>query len=361
MKRDIKSMYPAELGEYFESIGEQRFRAQQVFSWLHKGVRVFADMTNFSLKLRELLDEEFLITVPELTLKQVSKMDGTVKYLWRVQGDDLIESVLLEYAHGNTICISTQAGCRMGCVFCASAIGGLKRNLTASEMIDQVLFSALDAGKRISNVVLMGIGEPLDNFDNVMRFVKLITHPGGMNIGARHLTLSTCGIIENIDRLSEYSVQLTLAISLHAPDDKTRSRLVPQNRDTGVRNLIDASERYFGKTGRRVTFEYAMIDKVNDSPEHAALLAELLKNTGSHLNIIMLSAIPERTLNASPNESVTRFTGVLAQSGINFTVRRSLGTDIEASCGQLRRRNLSSTETVNGVMGSNRQRKGKRA
>jgi len=353
MKRDIKSMYPSELEEYFESIGEPRFRARQVFSWLHKGARAFADMTNLSLKLRDLLDEEFLITVPGLTQKQVSKTDGTVKYLWRVQEDDLIESVLMEYEHGNTICISTQVGCKMGCVFCASTIGGLKRNLAASEMLDQVLFTALDAGKRISNIVLMGIGEPLDNFDNVTRFIKLVTHPQGMNIGSRHLTVSTCGIIENIDRLSEYSVQLTLAISLHAPDDETRSRLVPLNRYTGVRNLIDACERYFNKTGRRVTFEYAMIDKVNDSPKHAALLAELLQNTGSHLNLIMLSAVPQRALNASTKESVAGFTGVLAKRGINFTVRRSLGIDIEASCGQLRRRNLNSTETVNGVMGSN--------
>jgi len=353
MKRDIKSMYPAELEEYFESIGERRFRSRQVFSWLHKGAVVFADMTNLPPKLRDKLDEEFLITVPELIEKQVSKTDGTVKYLWRVQEDDLIESVLMEYAHGSTICISTQVGCEMGCVFCASTIGGLKRNLTASEMIDQVLFSSLDAGKRVSNIVLMGIGEPLDNFDNVMRFIKLISHPDGMNIGARHLTLSTCGIIENIDRISEYSVQLTLAISLHAPDDETRSRLVPVNRDTGVGNLIGACRRYFNKTGRRVTFEYAMIDKVNDSPEHAALLAELLKDTGSHLNLIMLSAVPERTVNASPKESVDRFTEILAKRGINFTVRRSLGADIEASCGQLRRRKSNSTETVNGVMGSN--------
>ena len=353
MKRDIKSMYPDELGEYFGSIGEQHFRTRQLFSWLHKGVIGFADMTNLSLKLRDMLDEDFYITVPELIEKHVSKSDGTVKYLWRVQGDDLIESVLMEYAHGKTICISTQVGCKMGCVFCASTIGGLKRNLAASEMIDQVLFSELDSENRISNIVLMGIGEPLDNFDNVMRFIKLISHPQGMNIGSRHLTLSTCGIIENIDRLSEYSVQLTLAISLHAPDDETRSRLMPMSRDTSVRNLVDACQRYFEKTGRRVTYEYAMIDKLNDSPEHAALLAELLKNTGSHLNLIMLSAVPQRALNASTKESVAAFTGVLAGRGINFTVRRSLGVDIEASCGQLRRRKLNSTETVNGVMGSN--------
>ena len=356
VQQDIKSMHLTQLEDYFESIGEQRFRARQVFSWLHKGVRAFTDMTDLSLKLRNILDGEFYISFPELIDKQTSKIDGTVKYLWHVRGDDAIESVLMEHAHGNTICISTQAGCKFGCVFCASAIGGFKRNLAASEMLDQVLFSALDADRRISNVVLMGIGEPLDNFENVMRFIKLVSHPHGVNIGARHLTLSTCGVIENIDRLSEYSVQLTLAVSLHAPDDETRSRLMPVNRETGVRNLFDACGRYFSKTGRRVTYEYAMIDMVNDSPDQAALLAELLKNTGSHLNLILLSGVTERALKPSPKESVDKFTRVLGQKGVNFTVRRSLGVDIEAACGQLRRKNLNSTETVNGVMGSNRQR-----
>ena len=349
MKNDIKSMLPSELCEYFESIGEPSFRAQQVFSWLHQGVIKFADMTNLSLKLRNKLDEEFLITVPELLEKLTSKSDSTVKHLWCVQEEDAIESVLMDYEHGSTVCLSTQVGCRMGCIFCASAIGGLKRNLAASEMVDQVLFSQIYAEKKVSNIVLMGMGEPLDNFENVMLFIELISHSYGINIGARHITISTCGVIENIDRLAEYGVQSGLAISLHAPDDETRSKLVPINREAGINSLLDACGRYYRKTGRRITYEYAMIDGVNDSPEQAALLAKLLKNTGSHVNLISLSEVPERTLKASSKKSVDEFTGVLKQNGINLTIRRSLGTDIEASCGQLRRKNLA--EIVNGVMG----------
>ena len=343
MKRDIKSMHPAELKEYFESIGEQPFRAKQVFSWLHKGLYEFSSMTNLSSGLREKFNKEFFISTLKLNEKQVSS-DGTVKYLWLTQDDDMVECVLMEYSHGNTVCISTQVGCRMGCRFCASSIGGLKRNLAASEMLDQVLFTGQDSGKRISNVVLMGIGEPLDNFDNVMKFIQIINHPNGMNIGSRHLTLSTCGIIENIDRLAEYDVQLTLAISLHAPDDDTRSHLIPINRQTGVNELIKSSLRYFKKTGRRVTFEYALIDGINDTPEQAVLLSKLLKNTPSHLNIIRLSNVSERKLNASSKDSTGKFISILEKNSVNFTIRRSLGADIEAACGQLRRRVLQNTQ-----------------
>ena len=360
MKRDIKSMQLPELEEYFVSAGEKQFRARQVFSWLHRGVGAFGDMTDLSLELRERLDNEFFIFVPELIEKQLSKTDGTVKYLWRVHDNDAVECVLMEYSHGNTLCISTQIGCRMGCIFCASSLDGLKRNLNASEMIDQVIFTQLDAGKRISNVVLMGIGEPLDNIENVIRFVRLINHPAGLNIGARHLTVSTCGIIENIDRLSEYDVQLTLAISLHAPDDETRSCLLPINRETGVKKLFEASERYFNKTGRRVTYEYAMIDGVNDSPDQAIQLSQLLKSTKSHINLILLSNVRERAFKASSAESVKNFTGILEANGVNYTMRRSLGADIEASCGQLRRR-MQRAETKNGILGNNRQRQSKKA
>jgi len=340
MKRDIKSMQLTELTEYFLSIGEQKFRAQQVFSWLHSGKSAFSEMTNLSLEIREKLDNEFYITSPELIEKQISSLDGTAKYLWRVQENDAVECVLMEYSHGCTICISTQVGCKMGCLLCASSLDGFKRNLTASEMLDQVYFTQLDADKRISNVVMMGIGEPLDNFDNVMRFVRLITHPSGLNIGARRLTLSTCGIIENIDRLAEYDVQLTMAISLHAPDDETRSLLMPINREVGVRKLFEAAERYFNKTGRRVTYEYALIDGVNDTAVQAAKLSQLLKNTTSHLNIILLSQVQERDLKASSTGNVKAFTDILIQNSVNYTMRRSLGADIEASCGQLRHRML---------------------
>jgi len=337
IKRDIKSLLPCELEDYFESTGEQKFRAKQVFSWLHKGFD-FSQMNNISVALRKKLDDEFFISSLEMAEKHVSGIDGTVKYLWRLHDEETIESVLMDYSHGISICISSQVGCKMGCIFCASSIGGFVRNLSASEILDQVLFSQNDSGKRISNIVLMGMGEPLDNFENVMRFIKLICHRDGINIGARHITLSTCGLPENIDRLSEYDVQLTLAISLHAPDDETRTMLIPSNSKTNIRELLDAGDRYFNKTGRRVTYEYALIDGINDSTLQAELLSSLLKNTTSHLNLISLSGVKEHILNASTKINVSNFANILKKNNINFTVRRSLGCDIDASCGQLRRR-----------------------
>ena len=341
MKHDIKSMLLADLEEYFKSTDEQRFRAKQVFTWLHNGITDFNDMTNISLELRERLDDEFFISAPELVEKQISANDGTAKYLWRVNNNEMVECVLMQYSHGNTICISTQVGCRMGCTFCASSLDGLKRNLTAAEMLDQVLFTQIEAGSRISNVVLMGIGEPLDNFDNVMQFIKLICHPSGMNIGARHITISTCGIVENIDRLAEYDVQLTLAISLHAPDDETRSLLIPANKKTGVKNLLETGERYFKKTGRRITYEYAMINEINDSEDQAELLSKHLKGKSSHLNLLFLSNVSDRKFKPATEERVRKFTDILDRKGVNYTMRRSLGSDIEASCGQLRHRILN--------------------
>ena len=342
MKRDIKSMDLPALEAYFKSMDERPFRAGQVFKWLHTGVKTFDEMTNLSEKLREKLDSEFFIAVPELIEKQVSKLDGTIKYLWRTMDANAVESVVMEYAHGNTVCISTQVGCRMGCAFCASTLGGLVRNLAPSEMLDQVLYSQRDAGKKISNVVLMGIGEPLDNFDNVIRFLQILNHPVGINIGARHITLSTCGLPDNIDKLGDYGIQLTLALSLHAPDDETRSRLVPANQGVGVGALIAACERYFEKTGRRVSFEYAMIDGVNDSPHQANLLAEKIRETGGHLNLILLNSVSERDL--KPSGNIEAFTKILKQKGINYTIRRSLGGDIDAACGQLRKKALNDKE-----------------
>jgi len=328
-----------ELVEYFGSIGERRFRAEQVFRWLHGGARAFGEMTNLPSALRENLETEFQISAPALAKKQESRLDGTIKYLWGVQGG-AVESVVMEYGHGNTVCISTQVGCRMGCAFCASAIGGLVRNLAASEMLDQVWHSQLDSGKRLSNVVLMGIGEPLDNYENVLRFLRLVTHPLGMNIGARHITVSTCGLVEKIDKLADCDIQFTLTASLHAPDDETRSRLMPINRDGGVDGLLDACARYFARTGRRVSYEYAMIDGVNDTDRHAGLLAGKLRGSGSHVNLIPLSDVPERPLRGSGPERVSVFCELLREKGVNCTVRRSLGRDITASCGQLRRREL---------------------
>ena len=338
MKKDIKSMLPNELAEYFESAGERTYRAEQVFRWLHTGARTFNEMTNLPEILRDKLDREFFITMPQLCEKMVSKTDGTIKYLWSLADGNTVECVVMKYEHGYTVCISTQVGCRMGCAFCASAIGGLVRNLTPAEMLDQVLLSQLDTGIRISNVVLMGIGEPLDNFENVIRFLWLITHPLGMNIGARHITLSTCGIIENIDKLAEYDIQLSLAASLHAPDDETRSRLMPINKTNGVDGIFQACDRYFQATGRRISFEYILIDEVNDTLRHAESLARKLKNKGSHLNLILLNNVSEREFRASPAGRVEAFTRVLKQKGVNFTIRRKLGGDIDAACGQLRRR-----------------------
>ena len=339
-KLDIKSMLPLELEEYFDSIGEPSYRAAQVFKWLHEGAKAFPEMSNLPEKLRSKLDGEFYINVPVLALKQVSKLDGTIKYLWSMPDSAAIESVVMEYGHGNSICISTQVGCKMGCAFCASTIGGLVRNLTASEMLDQVLFSQMESGKRISNVVLMGIGEPLDNFENVTRFLRLVSHPSGINIGARHISLSTCGIIENIDKLSEYGIQLTLAVSLHAPDDETRTRLMPANKNCGVDALMEACGRYFQRTGRRVSYEYAMINEINDTRRHAGLVADRLKNSGCHLNLILLSDVAEFPLRASTPKRVSDFISILRKRDVSFTVRRSLGVDIDASCGQLRRRVL---------------------
>lgn len=343
-KQDIKSMLPTELEEYFASIGENTYRAEQVFRWLHGGVKSFNEMTNLSGKLRQKMENEFSISAPEIADKQISKLDGSIKYLWRLSDGSAIESVVMEYKHGNTVCVSTQVGCRMGCVFCASTKGGLVRNLSPSEILDQVLFSQIDSKKKISNIVLMGIGEPLDNFDNVIRFLQLITHQSGMNFGARHISLSTCGLIENIDKLADYDIQLTLTVSLHAPDDETRTRLMPVNRVYGVDRLFEACDRYFNKTGRRVSYEYAMINGLNDTRRHAAMLAKKLRKTGSHLNLILLSNITGSPLQASEAENVKAFANQLKLEGVNATIRRSLGGDIDASCGQLRSRHSQNNQ-----------------
>ncbi|MCL2201339.1 MAG: 23S rRNA (adenine(2503)-C(2))-methyltransferase RlmN [Oscillospiraceae bacterium] len=340
-KIDIKSMSLSEVEEYFVSIGEKSFRSKQVFSWLHRGVRSFSEMTDISEKLRKALDENCYINAPVLLKKQVSQIDGTTKMLWQMIDGSAVESVLMKYEHGNTVCISTQVGCAMGCAFCASAIGGLVRNLTSGEILDQVLFTQLELGQKISNIVIMGIGEPLDNFDNLLRFLELVNHPLGMNIGARRISISTCGIVENIDKLADNKIQSTLTVSLHAPDDVTRTKLMPVNRTIGVDRLFEACGNFFRKTGRRVSYEYALIDEVNDTPYHAQLLSERLRNTGSHLNLIPLSEVPERPLRGSPPETIKSFAKMIQNNGINCTVRRSLGKDITASCGQLRGKHLS--------------------
>lgn len=327
----------AELRGEFAELGEPAFRAGQVYSWMHRGARSFEEMTNLSKALRLRLAERYELTAPTAVRKLVSKKDGTIKYLWRLSDGNCVESVLMQYHHGNTVCISSEVGCAMGCAFCASTRGGLVRRLTPSEMLDQVLFTQLDSGLPVSNIVLMGIGEPLDNYDTVLRFLELVNSPEGMNIGMRHISLSTCGLVERIDRLAEENLQLTLSVSLHAPTDEIRSTIMPVNRRYNVQTLLAACKRYFEKTGRRISFEYAMIRGVNDTPEMAKLLASRLRGIAAHVNLIPLNDIPESPLKPSYPEVVQTFQKMLEQHGIPATVRRTLGSDINASCGQLRR------------------------
>ncbi len=336
-RADIKSMLPEELAAALKEMGEPAFRARQVFRWLSAPAGSFEEMTNLPKALREKLGERFYLYVPTVEQKRVSALDGTVKYLWRLRDGNHVESVVMRYGYGNTVCVSSEVGCPMGCAFCASAIGGKARDLAASEILDQVMYAQLDSGLKISNIVLMGIGEPLDNFDNVVRFLKLVNEPEGMNIGMRHISLSTCGLVKKIDKLAELGLQLTLSVSLHAPDNETRSKIMPVNRAYDVDALLAACKRYFDRTGRRVSFEYAMIRDVNDTPYHARLLAEKLTGTGAHVNLIPLNDVPESGLRPSAPETVRRFIAALEKRNINVTVRRRLGPDIEASCGQLRR------------------------
>ena len=333
---DIKSMTQQELSLFFKELGEPAFRAKQAFTWLHRGAVSFEDMTNLSKPLREKLAAQCFITAPVVARKQESRLDGTIKYLWELSDGNCIETVLMQYHHGNTVCISSQVGCRMGCAFCASTIAGKVRDLRPSEMLDQVLFTQLDSGREISNIVLMGIGEPLDNMDNVLRFLELVNHPDGLHIGMRHISLSTCGVVPGIDALAEKQLQLTLSVSLHAPDSETRSRIMPVNRAYDVEKLFAACHRYFRKTGRRISFEYAMIDGVNDHDWQAELIARKLKGMPGHVNLIPLNDVVESPY--KPSKRVGAFQQKLESLGVTATVRRSLGGDLDASCGQLRRK-----------------------
>ncbi len=335
VKRDIKSMLPEEIGEYLAEHGEKSFRAGQIFRWLTAGVKSFDEMTNISKPLRERLKEDFYISSLEVLRRQRSELDGTIKYLWRLGDGNAVESVLMKYEYGYSICVSSQAGCRMGCIFCASTGCGLVRNLRPSEILDQIRCTELDSDVKISHIVLMGIGEPMDNFDNVMRFLRLVNHPDGLNIGMRHISLSTCGLTDGIERLAGYNLQLTLSVSLHAPDDETRDKLMPVNRGCGVKKLMDACRAYYDKTGRRISFEYALIKGVNDSDAQARQLAALVRPIGGHINIIPLNNIEGSPL--KPGDA-RAFAAKLAALGANATVRRRLGSDIDAACGQLRRK-----------------------
>ena len=338
MKQDIKSMNLAEMTQALQALGEPQFRAKQIFTWLHRGARSFDEMTNLSKALRQKLDAQYEITVPQIVRKQQSAKDGTIKYLWRLRDGNCVETVLMRYHHGNSVCISSEVGCAMGCAFCASTKGGLVRRLAPSEMVDQVLFASLDSGLEISNIVLMGIGEPLDNYDTVLRFLELINSPDGMNIGMRHISLSTCGLVDRINRLAEEKLQLTLSVSLHAPLNEIRSTIMPVNKRYPVEVLLEACRAYYQKTGRRISFEYAMIRDLNDSREMAEILAKKLDGIAAHVNLIPLNNIEESPLKPSTRKTVMEFQQVLEGHGIPATVRRTLGSDIDASCGQLRRK-----------------------
>ena len=338
MTNNLKSMTMAEIGAVLKELKQPAFRAKQVFTWLHKGVRSYDEMSNLPQNLRMELAEKYPICAPEVVRKQESQKDGTIKYLWRLSDGNCVETVLMRYHYGNTVCISSEVGCLMGCAFCASTLGGLVRRLEPYEMLDQVLFTQLDSGLPISHIVLMGIGEPLDNFDNVMRFLELINSPDGMNISMRHISLSTCGLVPKIDELAKRKLQITLSVSLHAPNDEVRNTIMPVNKAYPTEELLAACRRYYQETSRRISFEYAMIDGVNDSVEHAKELIRRLKGLPAHFNLIPLNHVEESPLKPSSRNAVARFQKTLEDAGITATVRRTLGGDIDASCGQLRRK-----------------------
>ena len=335
---NLKNLTQPELAAILQELGQPAFRAGQVFAWLHKGVRSYDEMTNLPKNLREVLAENYPICPPKVVRKQESARDGTIKYLWKLSDGNCVETVLMRYHYGNTVCISTEVGCRMGCAFCASTLGGLVRRLEPFEMLDQVLFTQVDSGLPVSHIVLMGIGEPLDNFENVLRFLELVNTPQGMNISMRHVSLSTCGLVPKIDELAKRKLQLTLSVSLHAPNDETRNKIMPVNRAYPSEELLNACRRYYAETSRRISFEYAMIDGVNDSEADAKELLRRLKGLPAHFNLIPLNHVEESPLKPSSRAAVARFQKILEDGGIPATVRRTLGGDIDASCGQLRRK-----------------------
>ena len=335
---NLKSCTLPELTDLFKELGEPSFRAKQVYTWLHKGVRDYEEMTNLPRALRQRLAQDYPICPPEVVRKQESQRDGTIKYLWRLADGNCVETVLMRYHYGNTVCISTEVGCPMGCAFCASTLGGLVRRLEPHEMLDQVLFTQIDSGLPVSHIVLMGIGEPLDNFENVLRFLELVNSPEGMNISMRHISLSTCGLVPKIDALAEKRLQISLAISLHGPNDVVRDRIMPVNKAYPIEQLLAACRRYYEATSRRIHFEYAMIDGVNDSPEAARELLHRLKGLPAHVNLIPLNHVEESPLKPSSRKAVAAFQKILEDGGVTATVRRTLGGDIDASCGQLRRK-----------------------
>lgn len=341
-KIDIKSMNLVELTEFVASIGEKAFRAKQLYQWLHvKQVYAFADMTNLSKAFREKLDEVSFITDLKQEQVQISQIDGTRKYLFLLEDGNVIESVLMRYKHGNSVCISSQVGCRMGCRFCASTLDGLVRGLRPSEMIDQIYKIGQDIGERISNVVVMGTGEPMDNYDNLLKFITLLTDENGLNISQRNLTVSTCGIVPRMRQLADEKLSITLALSLHASNQKKRLELMPVANKYDIHDVIDACKYYFDQTGRRVTFEYSLVGGVNDTDEDARELSQLIHGMNCHVNLIPVNPIKERDYVQSNAAVIAAFKNKLEKNGINVTVRREMGRDIDGACGQLRKRYIN--------------------
>ncbi|MBR6271878.1 MAG: 23S rRNA (adenine(2503)-C(2))-methyltransferase RlmN [Lachnospiraceae bacterium] len=337
-KTDIKSLNKSALKEFVNNLGQPAFRAVQIFEWLHARLATtFDEMTNLGKDFRVKLDENCYITTLKSVKTLESKLDGTMKFAFELADGNIIESVFMRYKHGNTVCVSSQAGCRMGCRFCASTIDGLARNLTPSEILDQIYSINRITGERISNVVIMGSGEPLDNYDNVIKFIKLISDPDGYNMSRRNITLSTCGLVPEVFRLADEGLPITLAISLHAPNDELRRQTMPIANRYGIAEIMKACEYYFNKTGRRISFEYSVIKGLNDSADTIKELAALLTGSGSHVNLIPVNPIKERNFDRPDDSALLRAKSILEKSGINVTIRRRLGSDIGGSCGQLRR------------------------
>ena len=336
MKEDIRGLLPIELEDFVIANGQQRFRAKQVFSWLYKDIESFRDMTNVPKALISILEENFKIGSLKLADRQISKMDGTQKFLFELEDGNQIESVFMKYKYGNTVCISTQAGCRMGCKFCASGLLGLSRNLKASEILSQVIDISKITGEKISNIVLMGTGEPLDNYVNVSKFLRIIHHPDGYNLSMRSITLSTCGLTDRFDQLSNDFPQINVAISLHAATDQKRNQIMPINKKFPISSVIDKAREYVAKTGRRISFEYTLVKGFNDDKKDMDVLANLLKNINCHVNLIPLNEVSQTGLITSGRKRAEECMEILTKKGINATIRRQLGADIDGACGQLR-------------------------
>ncbi len=338
-KTDIRSLTQEEMKVFVTEIGEKPFRGKQIYQWLHeKQVTSFDEMTNLSAKLRERLKETAVLTVLKEVTVQTSALDGTKKYLFELEDGNMVESVLMRYHHGNSVCISSQAGCRMGCKFCASTLDGLVRGLTPAEMLEQIYRIGADIGERISNVVVMGTGEPLDNYENLLKFIHILTEEGGLHISQRNLTVSTCGIVPRIRQLADEKLQITLALSLHASTQEKREQIMPVAKAYDLTQVLDACKYYFKQTGRRISFEYSLIEGVNDSAEDVRNLASLLRGMNCHVNLIPVNPIKERDFSQPDTKAVREFQNKLEKCGINVTIRREMGRDIDGACGQLRKR-----------------------